>query len=209
MKRKWFFFYETVKGFTAFELVIAVSIVVFLSALILADFPLFGRSLTIEREAQLIALALRDTEIRAVAVRKDPLGGFFTPFGVHFNVATPRQYLIFSDLNLNAGDESDFYDTGEELETITLSQRAKIKRICMKVKSPPEDCTIEELSITFRRPAPTIEVRGVGVVVGGPPPVPLGEGDFEIEVATDDESLKRCVVIWTTGAISIEPGSCI
>lgn len=197
------------RGFTLLELVVAVSITVLVMVAVLADFPLLGRSFAIEREAQLVALALRDAEVRAVAVRENPLGGFNTPFGVHFDIGNPNQYIIFADLNLGAGDFAGFYDAGEELETIPMSQKTKIKRICQNIKNPPEDCTIEQLSVTFRRPAPTIEISGVGVTIGGPPPVPLGDGDFEIEVVSNDESLERCIVIWTTGAISIESEACI
>ena len=188
------------RGFTLIELVIATGIIVILTTVTLANFPRFGRTLAIERDAQLLALAIRDAEARAAGTRISAAGEFQNLFGVHFDTTAGNnnKYIIFSD-----NDDDQFYDVGEELENVFLSRGIRVDEICRVVKaSPPGNCNISSLSITFERPAPTIRVLGVGS--GGGLPVPFGDGDFEIRLAVDGDTFKRQVVIWTTGAISIE-----
>ncbi len=190
-------------GFTVMELLVSIAVAVLLLTIILANFPAFGRSLAVEREAQLIALALRDAEARAIATVESPIvaSDFFSPYGVHFSLATPQQYIIFSDAG--AAGFQGYFDAGERLETLSMGRQVRIQQICrgLKTADPNDNLCVNALSITFRRPSPLIAVKGVA---GGPPPVSLGEGDFSIDLVTDSGQFKRRVVIWTTGAISIE-----
>ncbi|PJE64932.1 MAG: hypothetical protein COU90_00250 [Candidatus Ryanbacteria bacterium CG10_big_fil_rev_8_21_14_0_10_43_42] len=192
------------RGFTLTELLVAISIMVILTTVTLANYPRFGRTLAIERDAQLVALALRDAGARAAGTRISASGEFQSLFGVYFDT-TPgnnNKYIIFSDIN---GDQFYTPGIGEELEFVFLSRGVKVDEICRLVKAtppPPEDCAIGSLSITFERPAPTIRVLGVGT--SGGPPVNFGSGDFEIRLGVDGDTFRREVIIWTTGAISIE-----
>lgn len=182
----------------------SIGVALMLTLVTLVSFPHFGRTLAIEREAQLITLAIRDAEARAVATRESIGGGFSSPFGVHFDVHNPRQYIIFSDTN-----KDGFYNgVMEQLEIVPISREVALEAICYQDKSatpPPGHCNVEELSITFKRPAPLIQVSGQGTgVPGSPPPQLLGEGDFEIKIVTNDMTLHYMIVVWTTGAVSIE-----
>lgn len=191
------------------ELLISISIAVLILTVTLANFPSFGRVLAVEREAQLVALALRDAEARAIFTIESPVAAsdFFSPYGVHFSLSNPQQYVIFSDAAVAGVPE--FFDPGEQVETLLMSKRAKINQICrgLKTSSPSDDLCVNDLSITFRRPAPLIKVWGKS---GALPPEDLGGGsDFSINIISDDGQFARCVVVWTTGAMSIESSSCM
>src|SRR3989344_5143618 len=57
-------------GFTMFELMITISIMVIIAALVLVNFPGFNRQVAVNRAAQEISLALRSAQARALAVQK-------------------------------------------------------------------------------------------------------------------------------------------
>lgn len=185
------------RGFTVIELLVTIGIMAVITGTVLGNYPQFSRRLNIERETQIVALSLREAEERAIRTQRAG-GGFQAPFGVHFDLASPKQYIFFAD----TGGVSDFYDTGEELEVISMGRDVRLDHICKHEKNIllGVDCGISSLSVTFRRPAPLIEIHGVS----GGPIEDLGEPDFEIYVKTEDGSLSQTIVVWTTGAISIE-----
>ena len=80
-------FYGIKTGFTIPELLIVIAIVSIMTAVLLSGYPRFGEMLAIDREAQLMALAVRDIEQRAVSTLESPFaaGQFNTWDGVHFN----------------------------------------------------------------------------------------------------------------------------
>lgn len=188
-------------GFTLIELLIVISIIIGITTIFFVNQGRFRASLNVEREAQVLALALRDAEIRSIST-KQVQTTFQAPFGVHFDLANPLQYILFADTNTSGTDL--FYDAGEELEVIRTQPGVRLKKLCKDEKKNfplPGNCSITSLSITFQRPMPLIQVVGVQ---GGLPPADLGQPDFEIAVESNDGSIQRKVVVWTTGAVSIE-----
>lgn len=185
-------------GFTLVEMMAALSIMAIITTTLFVSYPKLGHRLAVEREAQLVALMLRDAEERAIRTRR--VGSAFSaPFGVHFDLSSPRQYVLFADL----GGTSGYFDEGidEKIDTVVMGNGVSLEKLCAYEKQGLGVCLIQSLSITFRRPAPLIKVRGV---IGGGIVLDLGDPDFEIYVRTDDGSFRRLVVVWTTGAISIE-----
>ena len=181
-------------GFTIIEMLVAISIMAAITTTLFVAYPKFGRRLAIEREAQFVALSLRDAEERAIRTQR--AGGAFTaPFGVHFDLNARRSYILFADINSNG-----YFDAGVDLavETFSIGNSVRLDKLCAGEKNASGDCTFSSLSITFKRPAPLIEVKGNG---GGGV---LPNTDFEIYVKTDDGVYAQLVVIWTTGAVSIE-----
>lgn len=187
------------RGFTVLEMLVVIGIAAIITSTVLGNYPEFSRRLAIEREAQLVALALREAEERAIRTKR-ALGSepFEAPFGVHFDLANPKEYILFADTD--PGGNTGFYDIGEEIEVMKIGRSVRLKDLCADEKQGNPDCDIDSLSITFKRPAPLIEVQGVK----GGPIVDLGEPDFEIYVETEDYAHTQEIVVWTTGAISVE-----
>ncbi len=197
------------RGFTVVELLIVITVMGIIATILISGFPRFGELLAVDREAQLIALAIRDIEQRAVSTLESPIvsGQFRTAFGVHFNIKNKRQYRLFSD----AIDQNNFLDAGEEVEVVPIA-RARIRRICKldsagAVCDPPYD-DLEQLSVTYKRPNPIIEMRGATVSSCNPGPCvieSLGPGSYMVEIESPrDSSFARRVIMWSTGAVAIK-----
>lgn len=184
-----------VEGFTVLEMLVVIGVAAIITSTVLGNYPEFLRRLAIEREAQLLALGLREAEEHAIRTKRAG-SGFVAPFGVHFDLAKPKEYILFADF----GTPNNFYDVGEEIEIIQIGRGVQLRDLCADEKQGTPDCNINSLSITFERPAPLIKVRGIK----GGPVEDLGEPDFEIYVETEDGVHTQEIVVWTTGAISIE-----
>lgn len=193
------------QGFTMFELMITISIMVIISALVLVNFPGFNRQVAIEHAAQEVSLALRAAQARALAVQKFlPTGQFPQGYGVYFDRNNPTQYIIFADLcQICQEGEAGYgvYDGGEEVDTITLARPLEINDIFAKEKTGLK-INLQILSIVYYRPDPVIVMHGIdtgGILTN------LGVGDAEIVLgSTDGATSLRKIVAWTTGQVSVE-----
>lgn len=177
------------RGFTLIELVVVLSIFVIISSVILADYPGFSQRVALERTAQEIALSLREAETLALSVRESSLvQGEFVGFGVHFNIATPREYILFSDLNGN-----NSFQANEEVDHFFIEKSPIISRLCVGTETNlPDDCNISVIDMVYLRPDPTITITADGV----------WHPQFSLRVATPDASFKE-IVAWFTGQIEI------
>ena len=186
------------RGFTMFELTITISIMVIISALVLVNFPGFSRQVAVERAAQEVSLTLRSAQARALAVQKFvPTGQFPQGYGVFFSNVANASYVLFADL-----DENGLYTSEEKVDEIALPKPLTITRLLAKEKTNPPGISYRELHIVYYRPDPVIIMYGVdasGI------PINLGAGDVEIIMSSSDNpTLSRKVIAWTTGQVSVE-----
>jgi prepilin-type N-terminal cleavage/methylation domain-containing protein len=193
------------RGFTMFELVITISIMVIVSSIVLVNFPGFNRQVALGRAAQEVSLALRGAQARALAVQKfTNTGEFPQGYGVYFDLANPTQYIIFADLcTACAQGEPGFgrYDPGEEVDTVDLPSRMRLMSLLTKQKTGGGP-SCNELHIVYYRPDPTIQMKGFNG--GCPADGILGDGDVEIVIGALESAEARQVVAWTTGQVSVE-----
>lgn len=189
-------------GFTVLELLVVMAMMSAITTILVSSFPRFGEVLAIDREAQLMALAVRDIEQRTVSTLESPIvaGQYQTTFGVHFKQTDNKRYWLFSD----AVVQDNFLTAGEEIEIVPIERGARIRRIC-KLDTAGTACVTDlgELSITYKRPNPIIEMRGATITVPGVI-LDLGVGSYMIEIESKDSTLARQVIMWTTGAVGIK-----
>jgi len=195
---------DTVGGFTIPELLVVIVIVSIMAAVLLSGYPRFGEMLAIDREAQLMALAVREIEQRAVSTLENPFvaGQFKTAYGVHFSTTDNKRYWLFSDWKT----QDNYFTAGEEIEIVLMERGAHIRKIC-KLNTTGTACNIlidnlSGLSVTYRRPSPIIEVRGVRMLSSGIED--LGPGSYMVEIESGDGSFARRIIMWTTGAVAIK-----
>lgn len=111
-------------GFTVVEMVIIISILVLISAVLLANFPAFSRRADLQRTSQQLALAARKAQNMAFAARQAVRvgGGASIPsyFGVYIGAVVgcpgePRDYnyIIFADFH-PPGSPNRQYDCGRD-----------------------------------------------------------------------------------------------
>ena len=198
-------FYGIKTGFTIPELLVVIAIVSIMAAVLLSGYPRFGEMLAIDREAQLMALAVREIEQRAVSTLESPIGAtgqFQAAYGVHFSTTDNKRYWLFSDVI----NQNNYFTAGEEIEIVPMERGVHIRKIC-KLNTAGTACNaligdLRGLSVTYRRPSPIIEVRGVRMLSSGIED--LGPGSYMVEIASGDGSFARRIIMWTTGAVAIK-----
>lgn len=196
---------SNVEGFTMFELMITISIMVIIAALVLINFSGFNRQVAVSRAAQEISLALRSAQARALAVQKFvPAGKFPQGYGVYFNLADSDTYIIFADLcqKCEKGEIGyGVYEEGEKVDSVDLPKPLIVRELYAKEKTGLK-IDLRELHIVYYRPDPVIVIHGVDA---GGISTNLGAGDVEIVLGSSDGTTAlRKVVAWTTGQVSVE-----
>ncbi len=90
------------RGFTLFEMLVSLGIFMLLTSALLVKNSQFKGNVVIGNTAYQLALAFREAQAYGVNVRGvDPSQSgsyiYVTPYGVHFDTATPNSYLLFGD----------------------------------------------------------------------------------------------------------------
>ena len=195
------------KGFTLLEVVVVIGIMAIISSLMLANFPRFSKQVAVEREASKLALSFRKTQSYALAVREfnplfndypfcdDPtkLPVKFPGYGLFFKVSDPAHYYIYGDINCSKYYENTLPE--EAVEIINIEGNIKffsIKGYDAAVCG--SGCDLDELSILYVRPGPTILIKSNGI----------DYNFIEIYLRSSDGAVSKKVVIRSTGQVSIE-----
>ncbi len=195
---------QKARGFTLIEVVVVIGVMAIISSLMLANFPRFNKQISVEREASKLALSLRKAQSYALAVREfspvfndDPFCTNppvkFPGYGLFFKLSDPAHYFIYGDINCSKYYENTLPE--EAVEMINIEGNIKvfsIKGYDAAVCSG--GCDLNELSILYVRPGPTILIKSSGV-----------DYNFtEIYLRSSDGAVSKKVVVRSTGQVSIE-----
>ncbi len=183
------------KGFTLVELLVTVSILVVITAIILVSQNRFGGQITLTNLAYSLALSIRQAQTYGLAVREvnSGSGNFSAAFGVHFDPATPSQYIIFADLDGNGR----YTDSSENYSFIRITSGGKISSVCGVLANATNKCNpdISTLDIVFKRPNPDALIKS-NVLTDT-------YGGAKI-VLTSPQGDTRYVYVAATGQISVQ-----
>ncbi|MEK7643659.1 MAG: prepilin-type N-terminal cleavage/methylation domain-containing protein [Patescibacteria group bacterium] len=169
------------KGFTIAELLVTMSVIAFMSTLILVNFPQFNRSLAMGRSARSLGLALRDAENRSVAISQAACTTPGAPdcfplnFGINVDLTTPGGFIMFTDRDFAGNDPGvyDPYTVGTEecgldtVECVTeyqFTQDIRVNQILRPCGACPfddgtgGDRNEDNLHVLFSRPDPAIDI---------------------------------------------------
>ena len=193
------------RGFTIMEMLIVTIIIGIVTGIMLSGYKTYGAKLNVRRSANEVALAIREAQANALAVKgydHDNNSGtplLFTSWGVYFRKSvSTTQFNIFVDSD---GDKS--YDSGESVKTVSIMNGVKILNLAKGLEtSEPDSSSIDRLDIVYQRPNPdtTLKADGgtcSGTVVSGTCP------DVEI-ILQGTDGTQRTVVVWSTGQISVK-----
>ena len=194
-------------GFTALEMVIVIAIIVIISTILLVRFPTLSQTISLQRSARELGLALRKAQNMAFAVRvveaapgtfRAPAGGY----GVYFGPLAPAgSYLIFADVKVDGSNRGRYSATGSPpdqdvvVETVAFGPGISVDDLVAEFGAG--DDSVSELHIAFTSP----EARMTLSKANGA----TGNGGEAAQILLTDRSgaLSRNVVVRTTGQIRI------
>lgn len=186
-------------GFGLIELIVSISIMVLVSAIVLAKNNSFNGAVLLRSQAYDVALHLREIQLSAVSAASDGAGGFRTVLGVRFhsNPAANGAYTTFED------DDSDYeYDAGEEYGGQGfLDDRFEIREIRVDTGAGMTVHT-DPVVIFFERPNFDAEIYDDSGAS-------LGASAVEIDIARRGVSgsgveVVRTVEVTATGQIAVQ-----
>jgi prepilin-type N-terminal cleavage/methylation domain-containing protein len=143
-------------GFTLIELLVVAGIISLISSLVLVNNNRFGGEVLLQNLAYDMALSIRQAQQYGISVQNFQ-GNFGAAYGMHFQV-TPAAgngvYVLFAD----AVDHNGLYDSGELVQSTTISQNYRVADLCV-TNSGSETCGLSSIDITFQRPEPDAYIR--------------------------------------------------
>lgn len=202
---------STHRGFTMLEMIVAMSIFIVLTSVLLFNYNSFNNRITLDILAHQIAQWTRDTQVSAMSVRPSRTDlAKFSGFGLHFDIAARTSFIYFADLN---GDKQyapltglqKCGDPGIECEkVIQILKKNSIEKLC-GLTSPPHAAgvcplgldEVEKFDIVFTRPNPDAAITGFI----GAPSFQYSHADITI---VSPAQYRRTIQVWTTGQISVQ-----
>jgi prepilin-type N-terminal cleavage/methylation domain-containing protein len=205
------------KGFTLVELIISISIFVFMTTLLIIKFGNFNQSVLMTNLIYDMALVVRQAQTFGVSVINADISGssglFQYPYGVSFGTGALTsdptsvgltRMVLFADSNPLVLPDG-VYTLGSDLviSKYNITRGVKLTNIC--VGTGPTDCTNlnnpATLNISFKRPEPRAIICGIGN--GGSNPCPTSPALYaEVTITGTDGSIRKLIVS-RNGQISI------
>ncbi len=207
------------RAFTVVELLIAVSIFVFMTALLVARYGNFNQNVLLTNTAYDVALEIRTAQTYGLSIRSvtdvgDPSAPapisneavFQNAYGVHL-VKDSSELILFSTPSYG-DDANTIYDGPDtygdtDIAVSTLRRGSKISDIC--VGSGPSDCSytsVDEMDITFKRPSPSAIIC---VKPDSPTDMSCNDGYVYVEIQVESsDNTVRTVVVRENGQISVK-----
>jgi type II secretory pathway pseudopilin PulG len=184
-------------GFTIFEMIVVIGIMVFIASLVLANYSGYNINLGVERAANDIASSVRQAQAYGLGVKESqPGSGVFPGYGINFYLFDPNtglpatSYVLFADLNNDLR-----YNAGETINMLTIQGNAFVSDICGDQKQAiPGPCGIRNIYIVYLRPMPTVSlIQGNG----------SSRKDVEIKIQ-GPRGITKTIVIRSSGEINVE-----
>ena len=193
-------------GFTLIELVVTLAIVIFATSLVMIRYVSFNSSVLLNSLAYQIAFDLRETQSLAISVRGSN-AGFREEYGMHFDINTPNQYMLFQDTDQTVnGDGYILYDDDEAIgRPIIVDPRFTIVDLCVTSLGGARSCYRdtagsfpEFVTIAFARPDFDAIMYGDGVGA-------LRSAEIVVGVDTGEEDeITRTVLVTRNGQITVQ-----
>ncbi len=158
-------------GFALVELLVAVALLGIAASSALLLFGAVSDRLFLRNLAYGVALSLRQAQSYGVSVRGTDATAFEAGYGLHFEAANNRTFLLFADKNNDARfngtrgveyDISGCFPNTECLQVFLVERENRIEKFCgvLATSGSAEECSTDTsapltyLDISFRRPEP-------------------------------------------------------
>ena len=175
---------------------VTIGIFVLMTALILARYDVYSYGSLLSNVAYDVALTIRQAQTYGTSVKvadstANDYSNYKAAYGVHFDMSSPSQFILFSDVNNNGTrDGSDLTIT-----TYNIKKGTRITGLCSG--SDSASCTNRSmLAVSFRRPEPkAIICDENGNCVYGYAKITVAFGD--------DPANRRDIVVRSVGQVTV------
>jgi len=199
-----------VMGFTLVEMMVTIAIMSVVGSMIFFRFPLLNHSIFLQQAARSLAFTFRNAESRAVNVSQVSCGSppcFPSSHGVFVTPATSdtmpsdgvpdnEQFILFTDRDSD-GRFDPSAGCGGIADECILKYRFTNKVSITAIQSPPATPEPNGLSVLYKRPDPTVEIRNNTTLL-------TNIGPFIITIQQSGYSDVKTIRVWRTGQISIQ-----
>lgn len=182
------------KGFTLVELLVAIIIFVFMTALLVVKYGSFSQRMNLTNTAYDIALNIRQAQQYGINVTATTTAGvesFSKGYGMFFS-STTNSMLFFRDTNGSQKYNSVGSPKDDVMKQINLKQNNGFGYLCVGNTSATCNRT-SYMSVVFQRPDPTPYISGASGAI-------LKYGEINLFSAN---GATTTIVIRSTGQISI------
>jgi prepilin-type N-terminal cleavage/methylation domain-containing protein len=197
------------KGFTIFELMVSVTIMVIISTMIAGNQSTYSSGAALKNIANDLALSLRQAQIYGISVREFSPGSntFNVGYGVSFNTnSVPNgdtgSYVFFADRDKDGNYDNDSACAAlpgtECLDKVVFGSGNYLSDLCTLDLNNNNVCNTGQLDITFVRPA--IEAR---IIMNGT----QNNRGACIEISSKDGKVNS-VLVYNTGQVSVRDNPC-
>ena len=190
------FTFKNGAGFSVVELLVVISLMGIITGAYLWNAGSFRQGVAITRAGQAMAFALRDAESRAMSVHADSYVNpqtFPSGYGIFFENSQPQRYILFFD---GGASPNGLYDSPtEHITTYTLPNYLRIKELQIDPAGSPSPIS-NSLTVVYRRPLPTTEVRVNGTLSPAT--------NFGIVLESENGNYKKTIQAWITGQIAVQ-----
>jgi prepilin-type N-terminal cleavage/methylation domain-containing protein len=194
-----------IRAFTLIEMLVALSIFLLISLIILANYGKFNSSVLLGALGYDIGASIRQAQVYGISVKALSGGSNFqVAYGIDFSSASPTQYLLYADA---ASPLIYHYDTnqgGQAVNTYSLGLSHSLKQFCAVKADGTKDCSDGPapptyLDIEFVRPEPDAIFSTSKCV--GTPTTPCYASAYVVVTSPSGET--RTVHVYSTGQISV------
>ncbi len=203
-----------ITGFTLIELLVTITIFTILTGVVLFSQQKFNSTILLTNLAYDTALTIRQAQTYGINVKEFYTTGTsrFLPYGVHFNLTSPKSFILFADHTYTSRDYPGFGLYSSDLNSCKADQGCvyrynitrgnSIKTICSEAVivgtnvCSNNNNTLNDLSISFKRPNPNAIIRSTTK-----PNVDMSVATI-ILAGADGESFRK-VRVWESGLIEI------
>ena len=190
-------------GFTLVELMVSVSILLIIIATVMIQFRAFDSSVLLKTLSYDVAFSVWEARSYALGVRRgvtdfsESYGVSFTPGETGFELFT---YINDNDPTAIPKNEGNGVGgvTVSVVETYKLGRSFEVKRVCVVESPSTEDCTIDRLDISFKRPEHAARFYADGYGDSG------SISATRIYLGTEDGAEEGVVTVGYAGQIDVD-----
>lgn len=194
-------------GFTLIELMVTLTIVILATGLVMIRYVSFNSTVLLNSLAYQVAFDFRETQSLAISVRGSN-AEFREEYGMHFDVNTPNQYILFQDtnqsLNVNGFIRYDSDENEAVGDPIIIDPRFTVVDLCGTSMGGARNCLSDTggefpqfVTVAFARPDFDAIMYGDGIG-------PLSEAEFILGTDDAESDITRSVIVTRNGQITVQ-----